>query len=188
MKLLALLLTLLSLGCSQQSSIESTLTVLVMGDSISAGYMPLLSVPATHTPGNARTAEYTAENVQSWLNGSYYSVIVFNNGLHNAFGGPMTPERALSYRQSLEYTANVVSLHADRPIFVLTTAALIMADNASIDILNTIATEVMQAKGIEIVDLHAVSLTLTNEYSDGLHFTQTGYSVLATAINLEVLK
>lgn len=86
--------------------------ILVIGDSISIGYMPSLRLALAdvaavlHVPDNASSTRYTRERLDQWLDDRDWDVIYANWGLHDlrvdaTTGHAMVPPK--TYRDNLEW-------------------------------------------------------------------------------------
>lgn len=179
-------LALALIGCAQGPGepVWAEQDVLSIGDSISIGYQPFIA-NSVHNPGNASTATHTRDRVEQWLGGKMYRTIVFNNGLHDVmYNLGKVDEHAAEYKQSLEATADIILKHTPNPIFVLSTHcrdADYGAWNADTIQYNQMAREIMARKGIRVVDLWTLSLSLTT--TDGVHYDEASYRVLADEVS-----
>ena len=68
---------------------EKVRNVLIIGDSISMGYTPLVKkalapgINVEHNPGNGGSTVRGVENVEKWVGNREWNVILFNFGLHD---------------------------------------------------------------------------------------------------------
>lgn len=228
MKLLLPLYIFLSLGCNQSAtnqkiapkmvqpasnfyfpcSTSNCKNMLVIGDSISLGYLASLAnkikqeYTVSHPEENCRNTWYTLQNIDKWLGaGDKPDVIIWNNGIWNVVREELSNQPGQTkeqygttleqYESDIRQIAYKMQKTGARVIF-LTTTALDSAktenyfDTQKINQLNQVAFKVMQELNIDIYDLNAVSLTIQNELVDGIHYTQAGSGVLANFITLSI--
>jgi lysophospholipase L1-like esterase len=168
-------------------------TILVIGDSISLGYFPTIykalsaNYDTIHNPGNAMCSQYTKAKIDGWLSGrDTFEAITFNNGNWDV-GGHVSPA---VYRNNMQYIAEKVRAHTQHPLFVLTAAIPIPygdgaapgMSNEQIQLLNKIATDVMQGLGIPTLDLYTPSLTLTHQDPLNIHFDEHSSEILGNLV------
>lgn len=151
--------------------------VLIIGDSISMGYMPALRELAGdrweihHNPGNARYAGYGLANLHHWLGDDRWDVIHFNWGLwdlcyrhpesttqgkRDKVNGVLTTTPD-DYRRQLEMIATILKRSRANLVWASTTpvpdgeAGRFAGDEIRY---NSIAARVMEKHGIPVNDLH----------------------------------
>ncbi len=189
MKYLLLLAVLLLTGCSEPGRMDQVNATYVMGDSISIGYQPYIA-HSVHSPGNAGLSQYTRDNVVEWLKGKVYKAIVFNNGLHDVIFLPGQFETHKgAYKENMEFIADVVLRATARPVFVLSTFTTDPEHpewDTQTQAYNGIAREVMERKGIKVIDLYTVSKINQAHIADTVHFDAVGYQILASEIAKEL--
>jgi hypothetical protein len=201
-RLALILLTLLTAACAGPkadpwachatiSESDGRPTILVIGDSISMGYTPfirdvLTTYDVQHNPCNAYSSHITRERLGYWLDARpTFEAITFNNGLWDVsvWLGITDAE----YESNLHYIAQRIKAKTSKPLFVLSTTVPVGAEgrlDADIVTKNAIAVSVMGAEGIPVLDLYSVSLTLSSEHvaPNDVHYTESGYQVLAGAV------
>lgn len=189
-----LFLTLFSLTLSACGN-EADTRLLILGDSVSIGYMPYVSaalpnMSVTHPDDNCRYSAYTLENVDKWLKEVSPTTITWNNGIWDC--------TTATYSEPEEYEANLRQI-ADklletkaRIFFVTTTDIPVHADTkgyipgCELE-RNEIAKSVMLEKKIPVIDLNKVALTINHlhqsaDLQDNVHFTAEGYRVLGESL------
>jgi lysophospholipase L1-like esterase len=196
MKPQIVLFSLLALTLTACGRSPDTKYVLVIGDSISEGYTPHLKellpeYAVVHNEGNARSSRNAVEKIETWIaQVPKRDVCTFNHGLHDTaeYSGPQTPIE--TYRSNLTTVARRLRQACARVIFFTTTARPVnetFYEAGEVEAYNAVAVEVMSAEGIDVVDLHAVSLTIPHLYlraaeADDVHFTSEGSRILAETI------
>lgn len=146
--------------------------VLVVGDSVSHGYFPLLAAMLNgtahlqHAPSNTGNLAggVSCFNVTTLLGGTAdavnWDLITFNFGLHDTY--VPTPPPMLSVGESLgkymgmlkTYTSLVQSMGA-KGLFVLTTPYMKQNIYEVVSVMNRNASEYMTSVGVPIVDLYS---------------------------------
>jgi lysophospholipase L1-like esterase len=185
------------------ATVFRTKNVLIIGDSISIGYTPFIekalagTAIVTHNPGNGGSTVRGVQNVEKWLDGKEWDVIVFNFGLHD-----------LVYKDSLnkyniekgkvsvplaDYEKNLVQIVAK---LRETTATLIFATTTVVPEnstgrkvedpakYNEMALAIMKKNNIAVIDLYKTSQTVhpQNSKPGNVHYTEKGYELLAEPI------
>lgn len=169
--------------------------ILVIGDSISLGYTPVLqsglsAYNVVHSPCNPPTVVDVNEHIDNWLNlDARYAAVVFNSGLHDLTYRYNTSDS--TYEASLRSIAQHIKAKNFNAMFNLSTEVL--AGTPAFDAnrvvnLNVIASDVMNQAGIPVFDLYSVSQTIPNEHKSptDVHYTGQGYKVLGDAIKAEL--
>lgn len=166
--------------------------LLVIGDSISVGYTPVLqSVLAEydvfHSPCNAAYSGYTALHIDDWLDDNVWDVIVFNNGIWdlNTEGVPLT-----SYGSYMTTIADKVQAAAPLVIFVSTSKHpqpyFDFVANPPIPraiLMRQMAEYIMTSRGIPINRLGEAGDALEGfKTPDLVHYYQDGYELIGKAI------
>lgn len=202
MRTLVLLFTLFLLGCAKPGSDpyacssnipeqDGRPSILVIGDSISYGYLPYLkqslsTYDVQHNPCNAFNSDITNRRIDKWLESRpRWDAITFNNGLWDIASWSYV--NSDDYRHNLREIAQKIKEHTDHPLFVLTTEVPIGAegrDSTAVPARNAIAIEVMDAEGIPYVDLYSFSLTIVSEHIDptNVHWTPQGSEDLSVQV------
>lgn len=179
--------------------------VLIIGDSISIGYMPYVAealagrAVVVHNPGNAQHTATGLKNLDRWLGDGRWDVIHFNWGLWDLCykrsrflrGSVRDRERGTVLVDPGRYEANLAELTAR---LKETGATLIWASTTVVpegdegrfpgDDLryNEAAARVMRTGGVIVNDLNAVSRQFPPELfvqPGDVHFTAEGYRRLA---------
>ncbi len=169
--------------------------ILVIGDSISVGYMPhaqavLPNFDLNHNVCNGMSTMSGVRHIDKWLmQRPSWTAITFNHGLWDiADWIAVGPE---AYRANLTIVAQKVKAATNAPLFILTTEVLpgtLGRTDAKVQQYNQIAIEVMQEVGIPVLDLYSVSQTIRNEHVNptDVHYTEAGSQVLGEAVAQEL--
>lgn len=186
----------------------STARILVLGDSISYGWMPHLqtllpSAEIVHIPENSRNSHYAALHVDEWLaqHSEPFDAIIWNVGMWNTLIGS-TPEPGVipdqppenlyttieKYRSDILVIAQKLKATGSRIVF-LTTTYIPNAQNGILAMgheisLNNVALGVIPQLG-PVIDVHAYSQSLPSDmrmYGYDIHYTEEGYATLAAFI------
>lgn len=184
------------------SSNDKLSNVLIVGDSISIGYTPIVkdslgaSVNLEHNRGNGGSTKRGKDSIEVWLGDRQWDVIVFNFGLHDIVHKDaankyditgkvtLTPEE---YRDNLNVIVSKLKETTATLIFVTTTTVPEQSAGRKVEdpaIYNKVALEVMKKNGIQVVDLYSKSLTVhpANSKPGNVHYTPEGYRLLALPI------
>lgn len=183
--------------------------ILILGDSISIGYMsPLKSLKGTqweiqHNPGNARYTQYGLANLDKWLGDDRWDVIHFNWGLHDlCYRHPESkvPGKRDKVNGILTTGLDEYELQIEQIVKKLrrSRAKLIWASTTPVPenepgrfagselLYNQRAHKVMDKYGIAINDLHGKINHQFNNLSRGkgdVHFTAEGSKILADLVS-----
>jgi lysophospholipase L1-like esterase len=179
--------------------------VLVIGDSISLGYTPVLSAELKgtanvfHVPDNANDTAWILKYLEPWLQAvgqAHYKVILFNSGLHdferlvdnklNASGPAAIP--LADYKANLEKIILRLQPHADKLIWVNTT--FVPEGSAGrrpedLRVYNDAAAAIMAAHQIQTIDLYSISAIDRSTYglsATNVHYKPEGYRRFADKI------
>jgi len=179
--------------------------VLVIGDSISLGYTPVLSAELKgtanvfHIPDNANDTAWVLKYMDAWFDAvgqAHYKVILFNAGLHdferlvdnklNASGPIVIPLAA--YKANLEKIIPRLQAHTDKLIWVNTT--VVPQDSAGrrpedLRLYNDAAAAIMAAHHIQTIDLYSISAVGRSTYGlspTNVHYKPEGYKRFADEI------
>jgi acyl-CoA thioesterase-1 len=178
--------------------------VLLLGDSISIGYMVPVRERLQGQFNLHRPAENCAEtanglkNLDKWLGVGKWDVIHFNFGLHDMKyldekGAYVTPDKGKQVALLPEYEKNLRAIVARlkktgaKLIFATTTPVPSQAqgrvENDELRY-NEVAVRVMKELGVAVDDLHAVAKKHQTkiQLSHNVHFTDEGYGMLADAV------
>lgn len=182
--------------------------VLVIGDSISMGYAPILQelladrADIVHNPGNAADSRNLLANLESYLAGLAPAVITFNCGLHDIKLSRETGKLQVphdEYPRNFEAIAARLAATAARVMWVTTTPVHEANHTANkpfdrfsrdIDACNAAAAAIVARRGFAVCDLHVAALAGPLDeilLPDGVHFTEPGYRLLAGVV-LEKLR
>ena len=108
---------------------------------------------------------------------SQRSAVLFNNGLHGFHLRDETEYRAY-YDDMVRFLTKEFE---DTPIFiVLTTHIADTAQNQRVILRNQAARETAEKYGLPVIDLYAVSAAISDQLTDGVHFTETGHHAFAS--------
>ena len=179
-------------------------TVLIIGDSISIGYMEPLKemfkgiALLEHHPGNAQHSGYGLEHLDQWLGETRWDVIHFNHGLHDLKyvddeGKNVASKEEGHIQVSLDqYAKNmeeiVIRLKETDAVLIFATTTPYpaqtdgplreMEDAAKY---NTVALEIMASHGIAVNDLYSFARPQLDKIQrpNNVHFTPEGSHVLA---------
>ncbi|MDE0818467.1 MAG: DUF1592 domain-containing protein, partial [Pirellulaceae bacterium] len=180
--------------------------VLIIGDSISIGYTPLVqqllmdSATVKRVPGNCRFSLHGAEHVKEWVAEGEWDVIHFNFGLWDWYGwrqdSKATPE---SYGKNLEQIVKQLKASGAKLIFATTTPPCVEAEHSSQVLVSTAraqqfrdtALKVMKANGVTVNDLYGTMLphlaTCQIAVND-VHFKPAGSALLAEKVSASIRK
>jgi hypothetical protein len=169
--------------------------VLLIGDSISLGYEPLVRkrlagiTTVVHPPENCRSTIHGLKRIDTWLGEGSWDVIHFNWGIwdaHHVAGNlRTTPEE---YEQNLSKLVSRLKATGAKLIWASSTPitgrvghSRLWVEGAEIPLRNRIAQKVMEQNGILMNDLYTAILPQTEEFhhKDRAHFTPEGYDFLA---------
>lgn len=181
--------------------------VLVIGDSISIGYMAFLpelvsgTAEVVHNPGNAQHTGFGLAHLDAWLGDTKWDVIHFNFGLHDlkyvdddGKNAKSTAEGHIQvpldqYRKNLEKIVERLKKTGAALIFATTTPVPKELTNAirhSDDVprYNEVALEVMAREKVAVNDLFACIAPKvdTLQKPKDVHFTQDGSKALADEV------
>lgn len=174
--------------------------VLIVGDSISIGYTPLVrkllkgKANVHRVTTNCRWSAYGDEHIADWVGDSKWDVIHFNFGLWDWYGWRQdekaTPQ---SYAASLSSIVSKLKKSNATLIFGTTTPPCIAAEkSAKIVVTNEHASEfaaaaaaVMKEQGVQSNDLHSVIGDERAKYQRGendVHYNDEGRKLLAKQV------
>lgn len=184
--------------------------VLLIGDSISMGYTPLVrtmlqgKANVQHPKQNCADTAFGLKRLDDWLGQEKWDVIHFNFGLHDlkyldAQGRYVGPDQGKQVALPEVYAENLQKL-VDR--LKQTHAKLIWASTTPVPAgsagrvqgdevrYNAVAAQVMAKNHIPVDDLCAVAMRHLDKYQlpHNVHFTNEGYQALATSVNDSILK
>lgn len=177
--------------------------VLVIGDSISMGYTPVVremmkgKANLHHPPENCQWSAYGVEKLDRWLGDKKWDVITFNFGLHDlkfvdaknnavdvANGHQLAS--ADEYEKNLSEIAKRLKATGAKIIFVNTTPVPANTGTrveGSESKYNEAAARVMADEKIPTVDLHAMAIANPRlQLPANVHFTKQGYKTLGEQV------
>ena len=174
-------------------------TVLVVGDSISIGYTPVLEkslapdIVVTHIPENGGSTVRGVEKIEKWLDNKQWDVILFNFGLHDLVHKDQDNKYDVNgkiavtldeYKSNLEIIVGKLKETTSTLIFVTTTVVPENSSGRKVEDpakYNAVALEVMKKNHIQVVDLYTASLTVhpQNSKPGNVHYSPEGYDLLA---------
>jgi len=178
--------------------------VLIIGDSISIGYTPLVrgllkDEANVHRPAtNCRWSAYGANEILNWLGEGKWDVIHFNFGLWDWYGWKQekkaTPQ---SYAKNLQKIVDQLKTTGASLVFGMTTPPSVTEERGSklmvsldrANRFNQEARDVMNKNGVRINDLYSVIGNKREVYQKGpndVHYNQEGRQVLANAVATEI--
>lgn len=208
----ALLIALMFLLNGAHADTNSMPRVLVIGDSISMGYMPYVQralagqAEVVHSAGNAQDSANGLRNLESWLSAGRWDVISFNFGLWDLCyrrPGLVTQEGRDKVNGVIavpldEYEKNL-NMIATR---LISTKAKVIFQNTTVvpdfepgrysddvERYNRVASDVMQRFHIPVNDLQTVTAALPNtlrESETDVHYAEPGYEQIAESVVLSI--
>lgn len=198
------------LGClfvCMAATVQKVTNVLIIGDSISIGYFPIVqaalapNITVEHNEGNGGSTVRGIQKVEQWIGTKQWDVILFNFGLHDMVyadsahkydvvnGKLAVPIEA--YKNNLETIVAKLRETTATIIFINTTMVPENAAGRKVEDpakYNAAAAEVMKKNGIKVIDLYTPSLTIHPENSKlgNVHYTPKGYELLADIITTAI--
>jgi acyl-CoA thioesterase-1 len=170
--------------------------VLILGDSISIGYIPTVRVKLAGKANVHRPPENCGEtarglrSIDQWLGAGKWNVIHFNFGLHDikyldAAGKYVTPDKGKQVATLAEYESNLRALVArltktGAKLIFATTTPVPSASSGRVEHdevrYNQVARRVMEELGVAINDLHAWAKPRQEQIQlpHNVHFTAEG--------------
>jgi lysophospholipase L1-like esterase len=172
--------------------------ILILGDSISIGYTPIVGemfedkANVWRPDMNCSSSEVYLENLEKWLDDRKWDVIHFNCGLHDvnrANNEKINREGECrvtldEYRSNLLKIADLILASTKNAIWASTTPIPPVTVNRKIGDevkYNEVANDVMSSKNIPINDLYDIIFQTNYAYHQALnnvHFTDEGYKLL----------
>jgi hypothetical protein len=162
--------------------------VLLIGDSISIGYTPLVrralkdAADVYRIPENGFTSRWGLERLEAWLGGVKWDAIHFNWGLHDCFGEAKPRTTPEDYASNLEKIVGRLKTAAPgaRLIFALTTPVpeeSKWSEPGKETVYNEAARKALAAfPDVVINDLHEVATP--HSQKGNVHFGGKGYQAL----------
>lgn len=191
---------------SQCSTNTDKPNLLIIGDSISEGYTPFVKAKlaleydvsrvgnSNCAPVNAEGTKTTLDNVDRWLDENpNLSVITWNNGNWDSTQPGLIINGVEHYTTDLEYEENLIRIarklkaSGARVIFFTTTEIAVEMTSEVFGrdiIMNDIAKRVLPLEGVEVYDLHALSVEIRDDHPtpSNIHFTDFGSNILANRV------
>ena len=107
------------------------------------------------------------------------SAVLFNNGLHGFHLDDETAYRAY-YEAMVKF---LVREFEGTPVFiVLTTHIEDVAQNQRVILRNRAARDIAGKYGLPVIDLYEATEPIADQLTDGVHFTEEGYRVIAKTL------
>lgn len=185
--------------------------VLILGDSISMGYLKPLQgllkgrANVIHPPENCQSTATGLARIDAWLGATSWSVIHFNFGLHDlkhvsdrATGQPSSSAKDPRWVDPETYGANLQKI-VDRleasgaklvfatttPVPALSSTGGIYRASADVPLYNELAKAIMAKNHIAIDDLYAFAEPRAGELQkrNNVHFTDQGSRELADRVS-----
>lgn len=176
--------------------------VLILGDSISIGYTPVVAgrsrgcANVYRPSANCGSSQVYREHIQEWLGGRTWDLIHFNCGLHdinrrNNIAYNREGERRVTlekYTHNLSVILTSMKNAASAVVWASSTPVpLEAAGRTPADILlyNREAEKIMEEAGVEMNDLYSFILPHTPECHPALnnvHYTDEGYELLGMQV------
>lgn len=170
--------------------------VVLVGDSITHNYQEivrqsLLGKAYVDYISTSYSIEQTFYRVliENFVKDSRYDLLHFNFGLHGKYIG------IKEYKDKTETLLKEIG--GDKKVILATSTAVYEAGNFSYDKTwqalieerNAALREIAQVNGYQIDDLYAISKTIGKQFrhSDGTHYTERGYAMLAKEVVLSIL-
>jgi acyl-CoA thioesterase-1 len=182
---------------------ESSPDLLILGDSISLGYTPVVAaklagkVNVWRPEMNCGSTLVYKEHLLQWLGGRKWDMIHFNCGLHdinrsgNAAINRTDGERRVpveEYLENLEWITDAILAASKRVVWASTTPVppetVGRTPGDEIEY-NKAAEKLMKRKNIQINDLHSFILPFSPDCHpapDNVHYTDEGYGKLGDEV------
>lgn len=172
-------------------------SVLVIGDSISIGYTPVVTTllrdkaVVKHSEGNAAHTNNGVEKLDQWLGTEHWKVIAFNFGLHDLkiMENGQHQVSLAQYEKNLALMAARLKKTGARVLYVTTTPVpegkLSPLRKPGDEVLfNDAARRVMKKQRIPVVDLYSFAKPRLAEIQNpaNVHFTKEGSAQLAEVV------
>ena len=177
--------------------------VLIVGDSISEGYTPVVrrllegKADVQRPADNCRMSAYGVEHIGKWIGDSKWDVIHFNFGLWDWYGWQNPQATPESYANNLDVIVRSLKKTGARLIFGMTTPpsigperkTKIVITEARAKEFNDAAAAVMHKHGVRINDLYALIGSNRAKYQraeNNVHYTEEGTALLADQVAKEI--
>ena len=180
--------------------------VLIIGDSISIGYTPLVqqllseSCIVQRTPVNCRSSKFGVDHVKQWIAEGEWDVIHFNFGLWDWYGwGQDSKATVESYSKNLETIVKDLHVTGATLIFATTTppcaeaeeTSRVLVTNARARQFREAALKVMDANGVAVNDLYnkvLPDIAAHQKSPHDVHFKPAGIAALAEKVSASILE
>ena len=177
--------------------------VLIVGDSISIGYTPLVAellaaeAETPHNPGNGGDSDNVLQNLPGWLAEASPDVVHLNCGLHDVKSHRDPPRIQVPLERYRDNLRRIVRRLADggwaavwantTPVIEPRHTAVKEFDrfNRDVEAYNAAADAIVSDARLSINDLHAVVVSAGPETvirEDGVHMREEGSRMLARAV------
>lgn len=171
--------------------------VLVIGDSISVGYTPVVTTllagkaEVKHNEGNAAHTNNGVAKLEEWLGETKWKVITFNFGLHDLkiMENGEHQVGLTQYKKNIDAIATRLKKTGARLLYVTTTpvpeGTLNPMRKPGDEVLfNEAALEVMKRHKIPVVDLYSFAKPMLAEIQGkaNVHFNKAGSALLAEVV------
>ncbi len=184
-----------------QTSSTELPSVLLIGDSISIAYTPLVQdalkkkAKVTRIKGNCRFSAYGAEHVEDWVAENHWNMIHFNFGLWDLYGWKQDELISVEdYGKNLETIVTHLKPACDVLVFGTTTPPCSEAEH-NIKILVTSekaaafeseARRIMKKHGVLVNDLDGIlasRMTELGKAANDVHYKAAGNTVIANKVS-----
>jgi hypothetical protein len=183
-----LLALLFIVACSQAPAVQPVWTpapppcdLLCIGDSVRIGWAKYLA--CEQPKGNCRWSGNVKEHLAEWTRGRHFKDIVFNAGLWDVKKRVPLED----YKRNLN--GIIDHLDAERLYFCTITPGRKGTgwEPVMVDEYNRAALEVMQERGVNVIDLYTLAMSHREWWQDDVHYTEAGYMEMARYIE-QVIK
>lgn len=173
---------------------EKVYDILIIGDSISIGYTTALrdlfpDANVMRIPGNARNSRYTLQNLDKWLVGQNWDLIIWNNGLWDARKNPVWNINLVEYEQNLNSIALKLKTENKRVVFITTTPLPPEhTERLPVEPYNVVAKGVMATNQIQVIDLYQLIIdnNIQTLADNNVHYNTEASEQLAELIEMEL--
>jgi hypothetical protein len=183
--------------------------ILIIGDSISNGYMPFVEeyfadkAFVKHNPGNAQHSGFGLQKIREWIAGEEWDVIQFNWGLHDlCYRSPESKVQGNrdkvngkitnTIEQYKTYLDSIVTIleHSTKAKLIFVTTTYVPENEAGrfqddVQKYNKAALEVMKKHKIQVNDIYSKSIVIHKKWglgTDNVHYSKEGSAELGKLI------
>jgi len=183
--------------------------ILIIGDSISNGYMSFVveyfsgKAMVSHNPGNAQHSGFGLQKIREWIAGEEWDIIQYNWGLHDLcyrspeskvqgnrdkVNGKIT-NSVEQYKTNLDSIVTILKLSTKAKLIFVTTTYV--PENEAgrfqddVQKYNAAALEVMKKHKIQVNDIYGKSIAIHKKWglgSDNVHYSKAGSKELGKLI------